>query len=65
MLSLVIDDNGKGFEPKKIKRVKTGDGGMGLTFMKERIKYIDGRLFLTSEEGKGTRVTLNVPLTNS
>lgn len=65
MLSLVIDDNGKGFEPKKIKRVKTGDGGMGMTFMKERIKYIDGRLFLTSEEGKGTRVTLNIPLTNS
>ncbi len=65
MLSLVIDDNGKGFDPKKIKRVKTGDGGMGMTFMKERIKYIDGRLFLTSEEGKGTRVTLNIPLTTS
>jgi len=65
ILSLVIDDNGKGFDPKKIKRVKTGDGGMGMTFMKERIKYIDGRLFLTSEEGKGTRVTLNIPLTNS
>jgi signal transduction histidine kinase len=62
MLSLVIDDNGKGFDPKKVKRVKTGDGGMGMTFMKERIKYIDGRLFLTSEEGKGTRVTLNIPL---
>lgn len=35
---------------------------MGMTFMKERIKYIDGRLFLSSEEGKGTRVTLNIPL---
>ena len=62
MLSIVVDDNGKGFYPDKIKRVKTGDGGMGMTFMKERIKYIDGRLFVTSEEGKGTRVTLNVPL---
>ncbi len=62
MLSIVVDDNGKGFNPDEIKRVKTGDGGMGMTFMKERIKYIDGRLFVTSEEGKGTRVTLNVPL---
>ncbi|SEQ55515.1 PAS domain-containing protein [Hyunsoonleella jejuensis] len=62
MLSIVVDDNGKGFNPDKIKRVKTGDGGMGMTFMKERIKYIDGRLFVTSEEGKGTRVTLNIPL---
>ncbi len=62
LLSIVIDDNGKGFNPDKVKHVKTGDGGMGMTFMQERIKYIDGRLFLTSEEGKGTRVTLNVPL---
>ncbi|WP_136481333.1 sensor histidine kinase [Cognatitamlana onchidii] len=62
ILSIVIDDNGKGFDPTKVKHVKTGDGGMGLTFMQERIKYIEGRMFLTSEEGKGTRVTLNIPL---
>lgn len=62
ILSIVIDDNGKGFDPDKIKHVKTGDGGMGMTFMRERIKYIDGRLFLNSEKGKGTRVTLNIPL---
>lgn len=64
ILSIVIDDNGKGFDPSKVKRVKNGDGGMGMTFMKERIKYIDGRLFLNSEIGKGTRVTLNIPLVN-
>ena len=62
ILSIVIDDDGKGFEPSKVKKVKNGDGGMGMTFMKERIKYIDGRLFLNSELGKGTRVTLNIPL---
>ncbi len=62
ILSIVIDDDGIGFDPNNVKRVKTGDGGMGMTFMKERIKYINGRLFLTSEKGKGTRVTLNIPL---
>jgi signal transduction histidine kinase len=62
ILSIVIDDNGKGFDPSKVKNIKTGDGGMGMTFMKERIKYIDGRFFLNSEIGKGTRVTLNIPL---
>lgn len=62
ILSIVIDDNGKGFDPTKIKNVKNGDGGMGMTFMRERIKYIDGRFFLNSEIGKGTRVTLNIPL---
>ncbi|GAA3629271.1 ATP-binding protein [Flavivirga jejuensis] len=62
ILSIVIDDDGKGFDPTKIKNVKNGEGGMGMTFMNERIKYIDGRLFLNSEKGKGTRVTLNIPL---
>jgi signal transduction histidine kinase len=62
MLSIVIDDNGKGFEPSKVKKVKNGDGGMGMTFMKERIKYIEGRMFLSSELKKGTRVTFNIPL---
>lgn len=62
ILSVVIDDNGKGFEPDKVIKVKNGDGGMGMTFMRERIKYIDGRLFLNSEIEKGTRVTLNIPL---
>lgn len=62
ILSVVIDDNGKGFDPSKVKRIKTGDGGMGMTFMRERINYINGRLFLNSELGKGTRVTLNIPL---
>jgi signal transduction histidine kinase len=62
ILSIVIDDDGQGFEPSKVKKVKNGDGGMGMTFMKERIKYIDGRLFLNSELGEGTRVTLNIPI---
>ncbi|MEP3837617.1 MAG: ATP-binding protein [Algibacter sp.] len=62
MLGIVIDDNGKGFNPENVKHVKMGDGGMGMTFMKERIKYINGRIFVTSGAGQGTRVTLNIPL---
>ncbi|WP_299682183.1 ATP-binding protein [uncultured Tenacibaculum sp.] len=62
ILSVVIDDNGKGFNANK---PMSKNGGMGLTFMKERIKYINGRLFINSEEDKGTRVTLNIPLDQS
>ncbi|WP_373056483.1 ATP-binding protein [Zunongwangia sp. H14] len=62
ILSVIIDDNGKGFDPQKAKAGKSEAGGMGMTFMQERIKYINGRLFITSEVGKGTRITLNVPL---
>ncbi len=62
ILSIVIDDNGKGFDITKVKSEKNGDGGMGLTFMRERIKYINGRLFINSVPNKNTRITLNVPL---
>jgi signal transduction histidine kinase len=62
ILSITIDDNGKGFDKKSIKLKPDKDGGMGLTFMQERIKYISGRLFINSSPERGTRVTLNVPL---
>ena len=60
MLSIIIDDNGKGFEAEKVKKNKNG-GGMGMTYMKERIKYINGRLFMNSSPNEGTRITLNIP----
>ena len=61
MLSIVIDDDGRGFDKSRIKPQtgQSGEGGMGLFFMKERISYIDGRLFINSTPGKGTRVTIN------
>ena len=63
ILSIVIDDNGKGFEPEAITQNPSTDGsGMGLAFMQERSNFINGRLFIHSTKGDGTRVTLNIPL---
>ena len=61
ILSVVIDDDGKGFDDSISEKVpkNTSEGGMGLFFMKERINYINGRLFINSMPGKGTRVTIN------
>jgi len=61
ILSIVIDDDGKGFDASILNKVpkNNSEGGMGLFFMKERISYINGRLFIHSELGKGTRVTIN------
>lgn len=63
ILSIIVDDNGKGFDKSKLKSKPDEEGGMGLTFMKERVKYINGRLFINSSPNEGTKVTLNVPLT--
>ena len=62
LLSVTIDDNGKGFDPSEVGTKKSSESGMGLEFMQERIKYINGRLFLHSAQGEGTHITLNVPL---
>ena len=61
ILSVVIDDDGKGFDDSILGKVpkNTSEGGMGLFFMKERMNYINGRLFINSIPSKGTRVTIN------
>ncbi|MBC8768530.1 type IV pili methyl-accepting chemotaxis transducer N-terminal domain-containing protein [Arenibacter sp. BSSL-BM3] len=61
VLSVVIDDDGKGFDDSILGKVpkNNSEGGMGLFFMKERMNYINGRLFINSIKGKGTRVTIN------
>ena len=62
LLSITIDDDGKGFDMDKTRDKRRVDGGMGMTFMQERMNYINGRLFVNSELGKGTRITLNIPI---
>ena len=61
LLSVVIDDDGKGFDSSILDKVakNNSEGGMGVFFMKERINYINGRLFINSIPGEGTRVTIN------
>ena len=64
LLSISITDNGNGFDKNQIPKTPKGgtEGGMGLFFMKERMEYINGRVFINSELGNGTRVVLNYPL---
>ena len=66
MLSIVVDDDGKGFDDSITpgEPLPSSEGGMGLFFMKERISYINGRLFINSRKGKGTRVTINYPMSS-
>ena len=43
-------------------RLSDKESGLGLFFMRERISYINGRIFINSEIDKGTRVTINIDL---
>jgi two-component system sensor histidine kinase DegS len=55
-----VTDNGRGFEMGTV-----GDGGnrhFGLLSMRERAQLVQGDLQITSQPGKGTRMTLRMPL---
>jgi two-component system, NarL family, sensor histidine kinase DegS len=62
ILSIIIDDNGKGFDATEVEKKRNSESGMGLLFMKERIQYINGRVFINSIPGEGTRITFNIPI---
>lgn len=62
LLSVIIDDNGKGFDVSSVEKKRNSESGMGLLFMKERIQYINGRVFFNSIPDEGTRITFNIPI---
>jgi PAS domain S-box-containing protein len=60
-VSLIIEDDGIGFEPTK-KAVMTGDDrGLGLVGMKERAELVGGSIEIESSSGKGTTIYVRVP----
>jgi PAS domain S-box-containing protein len=59
---LTIRDNGKGFElPKRVSDLASA-GKLGLAGMEERARLLGGRLTLRSELGRGTTITVEVPI---
>lgn len=62
LIAMLIEDNGKGFNPKdKKSRLK----GMGLIGMRERAHLIGGTLEIESAPGKGTTVFVRVPVASA
>ncbi|MFZ4797564.1 MAG: tetratricopeptide repeat-containing sensor histidine kinase [Bacteroidia bacterium] len=57
-LSLIIEDNGVGFDTKNLGNFE----GIGLKNIQSRIKYINGKVFFDSYLTKGTTVNIEVPL---
>ncbi|RNF38197.1 sensor histidine kinase [Planococcus salinus] len=56
-VSLVIKDNGVGFDQSLVK-----DQSFGLIGMKERIDLIEGDFFINSSPGNGTMLMFQIPL---
>jgi signal transduction histidine kinase len=59
-LELTVADNGAGFDPDAAPGVE--DGHLGLTVMRQRARSHGGECAITSTPGKGTVVTVWIPL---
>jgi two-component system, NarL family, sensor kinase len=57
-LTVMIEDNGKGFDPSQVD----GKKGMGLKSAASRIQSLKGELLIDSAQGRGTIITIIVPL---
>jgi signal transduction histidine kinase len=55
---LEISDDGSGFDTASV----SGRGGLGLIFMRERAEMMGGSFAIDSRAGRGTTLTLEVPL---
>ncbi|MCJ7843228.1 sensor histidine kinase [Lederbergia sp. NSJ-179] len=56
-VSVLIKDNGKGFDPAVNK-----NGSFGLMGMKERIEILEGKLNVESAPDKGTMIHIKIPV---
>lgn len=57
-VSLIIEDNGIGFNPEEINNKKDSYGLIG---MKERVDLLEGEMTIKSEPNSGTKIIVSIP----
>jgi len=60
-LTLIISDNGRGFDMPQRTSDLALSGKLGIIGMRERARLVGGTLIVQSEVGVGTTITLRVP----
>jgi len=61
-IRVIVKDDGKGFDPARLKSIPAKAGGFGLFSIRQRLAHMGGEFAVESAEGKGTKVTLSAPL---
>lgn len=58
MINIMVEDNGVGFDVEKARQ----EGGIGLRNVASRVHELEGTLDFDSSPGKGTTVTIDIPV---
>jgi signal transduction histidine kinase/HAMP domain-containing protein len=61
-VDFVIKDNGSGFDLGQILQKNSGDQGMGLAAMHERLRMIGAHFNIISHPGIGTEISFSIPV---
>ncbi len=61
-LVLTVEDNGVGFDPSGLSKSQESGKHLGIMAMRERAELLGGELFIDSAPGKGTRITVRIPM---
>ena len=61
-IMLAVRDNGKGFNPPKTLSDFAIEGKLGLIGIQERVRLLQGRLWVKSQPGGGTTVAVQFKL---
>ncbi len=64
-LTILISDDGRGFDINAIKSGDEGKGGFGLLGIAERVKMLGGTREIESEVGGGTTILIKIPLSKT
>ena len=64
-VNIRVEDNGKGFDLKKKSFTVQSQQGFGLNGMKERVKILNGQFRIQTAPGKGTRLSIQIPINPS
>ncbi|GER59757.1 sensor histidine kinase [Patiriisocius marinus] len=59
LLSIIVEDNGKGFN---ISEFINSTNGMGLSSIERRVEHLEGTMEVDSFPGKGTSILIDIPL---
>ena len=58
-LEVIVEDNGRGFDTRDLERPR--QRGLGLLGVSERAAYLNGIMSISSEPGRGTRLSVELP----
>lgn len=64
MVTLEIEDQGKGIPAEKLDRIRAARSGVGITGMRERVRHYNGTLRIDSGHS-GTKISVTLPVANS